>query len=277
MSEFIPKAVVSGSFDNLGYQDVRLLEEAAMFGSLHVFLWSDGLVRTLDGNYPKFPLEEREYLIQGIRYVNRVLVVNRLPDRDSLPNFDENGSTIWVVSEASNNAAKRLFCASYGLKYQVVKQASLKNIPILQSNNHQAPSQSKKVVVTGCYDWFHSGHLRFFEEASALGDLYVVVGSDKNLRLLKGEGHPMFPQGERSYLVQSIRFVNQALISSGSGWMDAEPEIAQIKPDFYVVNEDGDVPEKRKFCENREIEYVVLKRTPKEGLPQRQSTDLRGF
>lgn len=277
MNGFIPKAVVSGSFDNLGYQDVRLLEEAAKFGSVQVFLWSDGLVRTLDGYYPMFPLEEREYLIRGIRYVNRVNVVNRLPDRDSLPNFDENGSTTWVVSEAQNNSAKRLFCASYGLKYHVVKQMSLKNIPIPQSKNGRAIPQSKKVVVTGCYDWFHSGHLRFFEEASALGDLYVVVGSDTNVRLLKGEGHPMFPQGERRYLVQSIRFVKQALISSGSGWMDAEPEIAQIKPDFYVVNEDGDVPEKRKFCEDREIGYVVLKRTPKEGLPRRQSTDLRGF
>ena len=271
------KVIVTGSFDNLGFADVRLLEEAASLGSLHVFLWSDELVRTLDGNYPMFPQEEREYLIRGIRYVNRVYVVNRLPDRDSLPNFDENGSTTWVVSEAQNNAAKRLFCASYGLKYHVVKQASLKTLPIPQSNNHQAQSQSKKVVVTGCYDWFHSGHLRFFEEASALGDLYVVVGSDENVRLLKGEGHPMFPQGERRYLVQSMRYVKQALISSGSGWMDAEPEIAQIKPDFYVVNEDGDVSEKRKFCETRGIEYVVLKRIPKEGLPRRQSTDLRGF
>ena len=271
------KAVVTGSFDNLGFADVRLLEEAASLGNLHVLLWSDELVRTLDENYPMFSLEEREYLIWGIRYVNRVNVVNRLPDRDSLPNFDENGSTTWVVSEAQNNSAKRLFCASYGLKYHVVKQMSLKNIPIPQSKNGQAIPQSKKVLVTGCYDWFHSGHLRFFEEASALGDLYVVVGSDENVRLLKGEGHPIFPQGERRYLVQSIRFVKQALISSGSGWMDAEPEIAQIKPDFYVVNEDGDVPEKRNFCDERGIEYVVLKRTPKKGLPRRQSTDLRGF
>ena len=271
------KVIVTGSFDNLGFSDVRLLEEAASLGSLHVFLWSDGLVHTLDGNYPMFPQEEREYLIQGIRYVNQVKIVNRLPDRDSLSNFDENESTTWVVSEANHNAAKRLFCASYGLKYRVVKHASLNTVPIHQNNHHQTSSQAKKVVVTGCYDWFHSGHLRFFEEVSALGDLYVVVGSDKNVHLLKGEGHPMFPEGERRYLVQSVRYVKQALISSGSGWMDAEPEIAQIKPDFYVVNEDGDVPEKRKFCEAREIEYVVLKRTPKEGLLPRQSTDLRGY
>jgi hypothetical protein len=59
--------------------------------------------------------------------------------------------------------------------------------------------------------------------------------------------------------------------------MDAAPEIDKIKPDIYVVNEDGDRPEKREFCERHGLEYVVLKRAPKEGLPQRESTDLRGF
>jgi hypothetical protein len=59
--------------------------------------------------------------------------------------------------------------------------------------------------------------------------------------------------------------------------MDAEPEIAWIKPDLYAVNEDGDKPEKRAFCGKHGIEYVVLKRVPKEGLARRTSTDLRGF
>jgi glycerol-3-phosphate cytidylyltransferase-like family protein len=87
----------------------------------------------------------------------------------------------------------------------------------------------------------------------------------------------MFSQDERRYMVQSVRFVRQALISSGHGWMDAEPEIAVLKPDIYAVNEDGDVPEKRAFCKVHGIEYVVLKRIPKAGLPKRQSTTLRGF
>ncbi|MFN2161229.1 MAG: cytidyltransferase, partial [Candidatus Promineifilaceae bacterium] len=78
-------------------------------------------------------------------------------------------------------------------------------------------------------------------------------------------------------MVQSIRFVKQALVSTGQGWMDAEPEIAVIKPDIYAVNEDGDKPEKRSFCEEHGLEYVVLKRLPKEGLPGRESTALRGF
>jgi cytidyltransferase-like protein len=135
----------------------------------------------------------------------------------------------------------------------------------------------KRVVVTGCYDWFHSGHVRFFEECSQLGDLYVVVGHDANVRLLKGEGHPLFTEDERRYVVGSCRYVKQALITSGMGWMDAEPEIALVRPHMYAVNEDGDKPEKRAFCAEHGIEYVVLKRTPKEGLPRRSSTDLRGF
>jgi len=139
------------------------------------------------------------------------------------------------------------------------------------------PSSRKKVLVTGCFDWFHSGHVRFFEEVSELGDLYVVVGHDANIRLLKGEGHPMFSQEQRRYMVGSVRYVTQALISSGHGWLDAEPEIERLRPDIYAVNEDGDKPEKRRYCEDHGIEYVVLKRLPKPGLPKRQSTTLRGF
>ena len=135
----------------------------------------------------------------------------------------------------------------------------------------------KKVLVTGCYDWFHSGHVRFFEEVSELGDLYVVVGHDANLRALKGEGHPMFPQEERRYMAGSIRYVRQALVSTGHGWLDAEPELKRLKPDMYAVNEDGDKPEKGKYCRENGIEYVVLKRLPKEGLPRRESTVMRGF
>lgn len=139
-----------------------------------------------------------------------------------------------------------------------------------------APSR-KKVIVTGSYDWFHSGHVRFFEEASAYGDLYVVVGHDANIRLLKGEGHPLIPQEERRYIVGSIKFVKEALISTGSGWLDAEPEIKKLKPDIYAVNEDGDKGGKGEYCSKHGIEYLVLRRVPAPGLPNRSSTSLRGF
>jgi cytidyltransferase-like protein len=135
----------------------------------------------------------------------------------------------------------------------------------------------KKIIATGCYDWFHSGHARFCEEASAYGDLYVLIGHDANIRLLKGEGHPLFPQDERRYAVGSIKYVKRALITSGEGWLDADPEIWRLKPDIYVVNEDGDKGGKREYCAKMGLEYLVLQRTPAPGLPRRTSTNLRGF
>ena len=135
----------------------------------------------------------------------------------------------------------------------------------------------KKIIVTGSFDWLHSGHVRFFEEVSACGDLYVVVGHDANIRLLKGEGHPLLPQEERRYMAGSIKYVKQAIISSGSGWLDADPEIRRLRPDIYAVNEDGDRGGKREYCQKLGIEYRVFQRVPAAGLPRRSSTGLRGF
>jgi cytidyltransferase-like protein len=195
---------------------------------------------------------------------------------DEIPQVYGVKPDVWVVPENEDTFLKRHFCASFGIEYTIVKKEDLEGFPIMPTGNEKLSSR-RKVLVTGCYDWFHSGHVRFFEETSELGDLYVVVGSDDNVRFLKGEGHPLLPEDERRYMVQSTRFVKQALISSGNGWMDAEPEIELLRPNYYVVNEDGDKPEKRKFCQEHGLDYVVLKRVPKEGLKARQSTDLRGF
>jgi cytidyltransferase-like protein len=269
--------VLTGGFDNFKSQHVRLLEEASKLGDVHVLLWPDEALRALEGRPPKFPEEERYYLLQADRYVKDVRLVRGQADRDSLPGVSGINPEIWVVDEASGNPRKQAYCKLHGIQYQVLKKEDLEGFPVLPFNPPSDRATRKRVIVTGCFDWFHSGHVRFFEEVSGLGELYVVVGHDANIKLLKGEGHPMFSQEERRYMVQSVRFVKQALISSGQGWMDAEPEVAVIRPDIYAVNEDGDVPEKRAFCKEQGIEYVVLKRIPKEGLPLRQSTRLRGF
>jgi len=268
-----PRVAVTGSFDDLRSYHVRLLHEASKLGHLEVLLWSDEVVRTLTRRAPKFPEVERIYVLQSLRYVSEVALVTACPDPDTLPFFGA-PPAIWVVEQVGDSPRKRTYCLEKGIAYHLLKPGDLSGFPTLPA---AAPSSGEKVLVTGCFDWFHSGHVRFFEEVSSLGKLYVVVGHDGNIRLLKGEGHPMIPQDERRYMVQAVRHVHRSLISSGSGWMDAEPEIAAIEPDIYAVNEDGDVPEKREFCRTHGLRYVVLKRMPKAGLPRRQSTDLRGF
>jgi cytidyltransferase-like protein len=272
----MPKVVVTGSFDDLGSRHVRFLEEASKLGNVHVLLWSDDVVRTLDGTTPRFPQDERLYILQAIRFVTRVSLVSSPVERNVIPHLAEIQPDLWVVDETGNSPQKRAYCNDHNLDYLVLNETDVRGYPSPQLTK-TGPLTRNKVIVTGSFDWLHSGHVRFFEEASELGDLYVAVGHDANIRLLKGEGHPMFPQDERLYMVQAIRFVAQALLTSGHGWMDAAPEIDRIRPDIYVVNEDGDRPEKQMFCKEHGLEYVVLKRIPKDGLPRRESTALRGF
>ncbi len=272
------RTIVSGSFDDLRSKHILFLEQAGKMGRpLEVLLWTDQVVGRLDGSEPKFPEMERKYLLEAIRFVDRVTLIDKLAHRDALPPDFANPDDLWVVPAAEDHREKREFCTRRQIHYHVVPQPPVGVFPTPPTDLAGQPSNRKKVVVTGCYDWLHSGHVRFFEEVSALGDLYVVVGSDENVRLLKGPGHPLFTQSERRYNVQAVRYVKQTLISSGFGWMDAEPEIASIQPHMYAVNEDGDKPEKREFCRAHGLEYVVLKRKPKEGLPRRESTQLRGF
>jgi len=183
-----------------------------------------------------------------------------------------------VLPQAEDTPAKKQFCHAHRLAYRVISDAVLRQVPpaLHLTSDSRSPGR-RRVLVTGCYDWLHSGHVRFFEEVSELGDLYVAVGNDANVRHLKGAGHPLQSQEERCYMVGAIRYVTQALLTSGHGWMDAEPEIERLRPDMYAVNEDGDVPEKRAFCQAHGLTYVVLKRTPKAGLSKRSSTELRGF
>jgi len=271
----LKQVVVSGGFDDLKSLDLRFLEEAAKLGELTVLLWPDAALEKIAGHPPKFPLMERFYFLDAVRHVNQVVWLDQPVMPDSLPKIHGFYPEIWADVVASANPAREKFCCDQKISYRVFNPEELKGFPE-PPPLPPAPGR-KKVVVTGSYDWLHSGHVRFFEEVSTYGDLYVVVGHDANIRLLKGEGHPLLSQDERRYVVGSIKFVKQVLISSGEGWLDAAPEIRQLKPDIYAVNDDGDRGGKREYCEKLGIEYLVLKRTPAPGLLKRRSTDLRGF
>lgn len=267
--------VVQGAFDDLRSSQVRFLQEASSWGPVHVLLWSDQQVQDFTGKEPKFPLEERSYFLQAIRFVSRVHWMPAIEDPDVLPNLPGLQPSIWLDEETTANQKREAFCRRHAIDYRALPANMGNSFPLLPPM--PSNGERRKVVVTGCYDWLHTGHIRFFQEVSALGDLYAIVGKDENIRLLKGEGHPLFSQEERRYMVGSIRYVKTALICSGDGWVDADPEIRQIRPDIYAVNEDGDKGGKREYCRQRGIEYHVLKRTPAPGLQARSSTTLRGF
>ena len=137
-----------------------------------------------------------------------------------------------------------------------------------------AVNRQKKVFVTGCFDMLHSGHVAFLAEAASFGNLYVGIGSDANINHLKGR-YPTTNEQERKYMLESVRFVHRCTINKGWGIMDFLMELEEIRPDIFIVNEDGHTPQKLEICNKLGIEYKVLKRIPHTGMPVRSTTVLR--
>src|SRR5712671_2668480 len=71
-------------------------------------------------------------------------------------------------------------------------------------------SAGRKLVFTnGVFDILHVGHVRYLEQARALGDaLVVAINSDASVRALKGAGRPLINEGERAEILAALRAVN---------------------------------------------------------------------
>jgi cytidyltransferase-like protein len=147
---------------------------------------------------------------------------------------------------------------------------------VFHTENNETVSEktTKKVFVTGCFDLLHSGHIAFLQEAASYGDLYVSIGADANVHHLKGR-YPVNTQSERKYMIDALACVKKCMINSGWGYIDFEQELELVKPDVFVVNEDGHTPAKQALCLELGIDYHILKRIPHANLPIRSTTSLR--
>jgi len=133
---------------------------------------------------------------------------------------------------------------------------------------------NKKVLVSGCFDMLHSGHIAFIKSAASYGDVCVCIGSDQTVYELK-KRYPVNTENERKFMLEALRDVHEVCVSSGSGYLDFLPELDWIKPDIFVVNKDGFSKEKEQICIANGIELIVLEREPHAGLPTRSTTELR--
>jgi len=71
-------------------------------------------------------------------------------------------------------------------------------------------AKGRRIVFTnGCFDLLHIGHVRYLEEAKALGDVLVVgVNSDASVRKLKGPKRPVLPQAARAEILSGLGCVD---------------------------------------------------------------------
>jgi rfaE bifunctional protein nucleotidyltransferase chain/domain len=99
-------------------------------------------------------------------------------------------------------------------------------------------SHLRVVFTNGCFDLLHPGHVRYLEQARALGDcLILALNSDRSVRELKGEKRPILRQDERAEVMAALASVDYVMIFD-----DPTPQriIAGLLPDVLVKG--GDWP-----------------------------------
>ena len=98
----------------------------------------------------------------------------------------------------------------------------------------------KKIVFTnGCFDILHVGHVRYLNQARALGDALVVgINSDRSVRELKGNSRPVVPELERAEILAALACVDYVFIFD-----DPTPQrvIDAIVPDVLAKGADWQI------------------------------------
>lgn len=102
---------------------------------------------------------------------------------------------------------------------------------------HRAAGRSI-VFTNGCFDVLHRGHVRYLDQARALGDLLIVaVNSDDSVRRLKGPDRPVNPVEDRVAVLAALSCVDYVVV-----FEEDSPSalIEVVRPDVYVKG--GDYP-----------------------------------
>lgn len=119
------------------------------------------------------------------------------------------------------------------------------------------------VLVGGCFDILHFGHIKFLKKAKNEGDVLIVaLESDENIKRLKGNGRPIHSQNQRAEMLASLEFVDLIiclpLMKDDKDYFEL---VKKIKPDVLAVTK-GDPQLKNKGKQAKEIGAKVKIVTP---------------
>ena len=123
--------------------------------------------------------------------------------------------------------------------------------------------KEKVIIVSGYFNPLHKGHLDLFKKAKSLGDkLWVIVNSDFQ-RELKGS-KPFMDENERLIIIQSIKYVDYALISNDKDktqcyTLQQFHDMFSDKYDLAFANggdQNNDTISEREVCERLGIELL---------------------
>ncbi len=92
------------------------------------------------------------------------------------------------------------------------------------------------VLTNGCFDLLHTGHVRYLEQARALGDaLLVAVNSDRSVQELKGPTRPLNSEQDRAEVLAALRCVDYVTIFDN---LRVTEVIKKLRPAIYAKGGD---------------------------------------
>lgn len=124
----------------------------------------------------------------------------------------------------------------------------------------------KVVLVGGCFDILHLGHIRFLKEAKKHGLVIVALESDETLTKHKGKSRPIHKQIERAEMLSQLETVDYVLLlpyfTTDKEYFDLTKTIS---PDIIAITQD----DPQLFNKQKQAEMVGAKIivTPKINTP----------
>jgi FAD synthetase len=97
--------------------------------------------------------------------------------------------------------------------------------------------KKKIVLVGGCFDILHAGHIEFLTAAKKSGDvLFVLLESDENIKKLKGANRPLNSQRDRAKILENLEMIDYvvALPPLGSN-KEYDELVSSLKPAIIAV------------------------------------------
>ena len=109
-------------------------------------------------------------------------------------------------------------------------------------NKHSKITIEKRVLVGGCFDVLHYGHIQFLSKARSLGtQLIVALESDQNVTKRKGSTRPIHTQKQREQMLKALSVVDTVLLLPPmKSDEDYRNLVIKIKPDVIAVTQ-GDL------------------------------------
>lgn len=122
----------------------------------------------------------------------------------------------------------------------------------------------KLVLTNGVFDVLHVGHVRYLQEAAALGDaLVVAINGDDSVRRLKGPGRPIHNAADRAEMLLALRCVDRVVVFEerrASGVIEA------VRPHIYTkggdYTPDSLIDEEKSLLDRLGIEIRILSLVP---------------